>query len=274
MESCIYLVVYIHFNDIYRYLSTEVLTCVLFSPLVHHFIWSMHCVLLYTMGIVLTLANHMWPKWDNKEFCCNLLLLMWHGTRMINQFRFQVYRIQLNKLITLDIEGHDVITVNNDRVEIDAIDGWSSATYPGIIVFVLDPPLSNRLNSSPPWTKWPPFHRRLFQMHFHEWKISYFHSNLFFTFQLTISQHCRLFGAKPLPEQIPAEFSDAHMRHYGEMSYSMDRTSIGETLVLVILNLQPTIKIFCAMPERKTLPRVTEFRNCTSKTAHWMIIFD
>ena len=93
---------------------------------------------------------------------------MWHGTRMINQFRFQVYRIQLNKLITLDIEGHDVITVNNDRVEIDAIDGWSSATYPGIIVFVLDLPLSTRLNSSPPWTKWLPFRRQCFQMHFVE----------------------------------------------------------------------------------------------------------
>ena len=26
------------------------------------------------------------------------------------------------------------------------------------------------LNSSPPWTKWPPFSRRYFQLHFNEWK--------------------------------------------------------------------------------------------------------
>ena len=29
------------------------------------------------------------------------------------------------------------------------------------------------VNSSP-WTKWPPFRRRYFQIHFHEWKILYF----------------------------------------------------------------------------------------------------
>ena len=28
-----------------------------------------------------------------------------------------------------------------------------------------------------PWTKWPPFHRQHFQMHFHEWKFLYFDSN-------------------------------------------------------------------------------------------------
>ena len=31
------------------------------------------------------------------------------------------------------------------------------------------------VNSSPPWTKWPPFCWRYFQKHFCEWKISYFH---------------------------------------------------------------------------------------------------
>ena len=28
-----------------------------------------------------------------------------------------------------------------------------------------------------PWTKWPPFPRRHFQIHFHEWKVLYFDSN-------------------------------------------------------------------------------------------------
>ena len=34
-------------------------------------------------------------------------------------------------------------------------------------------PRANELNH-PPWTKWPPFRRRYFQMHFHEWKVLYF----------------------------------------------------------------------------------------------------
>ena len=32
-------------------------------------------------------------------------------------------------------------------------------------------------NWSTPWTKWPPFRRRYFQMHFHEWKLLYFYQN-------------------------------------------------------------------------------------------------
>ena len=36
----------------------------------------------------------------------------------------------------------------------------------------------NRINSSPPWTKWPPFRRRHRQMHFREWKLVYFESNV------------------------------------------------------------------------------------------------
>ena len=33
------------------------------------------------------------------------------------------------------------------------------------------------LNSISPWTKWPPFRRGHFQLHFHEWKVLYFDSN-------------------------------------------------------------------------------------------------
>ena len=33
---------------------------------------------------------------------------------------------------------------------------------------------NNNNNSNNPLTKWPPFHRRYFQMHFREWKIFYF----------------------------------------------------------------------------------------------------
>ena len=37
------------------------------------------------------------------------------------------------------------------------------------------PPLT--IISALPWTKWPPFHRQYFQMHFHEWKLLYFNWN-------------------------------------------------------------------------------------------------
>ena len=43
-----------------------------------------------------------------------------------------------------------------------------------------------------PCTKWPPFRRRYFKMHFHEWKVLYSDSNFTFLFlrvQLTITQH-------------------------------------------------------------------------------------
>ena len=34
-----------------------------------------------------------------------------------------------------------------------------------------------RLAHSSPWSKWPPFRRRSFQMHFREWKDLYFYKN-------------------------------------------------------------------------------------------------
>ena len=44
-----------------------------------------------------------------------------------------------------------------------------------------------------PWPKWPPFHRRYFQMHFREWKDFSiwlkFHFSLFLRAQFTLSQH-------------------------------------------------------------------------------------
>ena len=36
---------------------------------------------------------------------------------------------------------------------------------------------ANELTHLPPWTKWPPFYRQYFQMHFHEWKVLYFDLN-------------------------------------------------------------------------------------------------
>ena len=49
------------------------------------------------------------------------------------------------------------------------------------------------LNSSPPWTKWPPLPRRHFEMHFHEWKGLCFDSKFtefcFLKVQLIIFQH-------------------------------------------------------------------------------------
>ena len=48
-------------------------------------------------------------------------------------------------------------------------------------------------NSSPPWTKRPPFRRRYFQTHFRESKVFLFwlkfHWRLFLMVQLTITQH-------------------------------------------------------------------------------------
>ena len=44
-----------------------------------------------------------------------------------------------------------------------------------------------------PWPKWPPFHRRYFQMHFREWNDFLiwlkFHFSLFLRAQFTLSQH-------------------------------------------------------------------------------------
>ena len=57
-----------------------------------------------------------------------------------------------------------------------------------------------------PWTKWPPFWQTTFLNAFSSNKIIkfrfQFHGNLFAGIQLTINQHCRMFGAKPLPESL------------------------------------------------------------------------
>ena len=73
-----------------------------------------------------------------------------------------------------------------------------------------------------PWTKWPPFRRRLFQMYFLEWKFLYFNSN-FTKFvpkgaidnkpALVQVMAWRQTGDKPLPEPVLTQFPNAYMRH-------------------------------------------------------------
>ena len=71
------------------------------------------------------------------------------------------------------------------------------------------------------WTKWPPFRRRYFQMHFHEWKVFYFDSNLLrFVSKAPMDNKSvlvqvmvwRRTGDKSLSEAVPTQFTDAYMR--------------------------------------------------------------
>ena len=76
-----------------------------------------------------------------------------------------------------------------------------------------------------PWTKWPPFHRWHFQVHFYEWKFVYF-------FQIWLKivpkglidnkpslvqvMAWHRTGDKPLPEPMMTQFTYEYMRHKGE----------------------------------------------------------
>ena len=70
-----------------------------------------------------------------------------------------------------------------------------------------------------PWTKWLPFSRWHFKMHFHEWKVLYFDSK--FTEVCSIDNKSALVqvmawhrtGDKPLPEPMLTQFINAYMRH-------------------------------------------------------------
>ena len=86
----------------------------------------------------------------------------------------------------------------------------------------------------PPLTKWLPFRRQYIQMHFREWKVFLFWLNFtevcsyILRVQVAILENnetfvqimawCRI-GDKPLSELVLTRFSDAYMRHYGEMSW-------------------------------------------------------
>ena len=75
------------------------------------------------------------------------------------------------------------------------------------------------VNLSPPWTKWPTFPRRHFQMHFHEWKFCILiRTSLKFVPNGPINNipalvqimACCLIGAKPLSEPILTQFTNAY----------------------------------------------------------------
>ena len=78
-----------------------------------------------------------------------------------------------------------------------------------------------------PWSKWPPFRRRCFRMHFREWKFcTLIKNSLKFIpkgpIDITpafvwIMHWCRI-GDKPLSEPMLIRFTGAYMRHYGEIS--------------------------------------------------------
>ena len=74
----------------------------------------------------------------------------------------------------------------------------------------------------PPSTKWPPFTRRHFQMHFHEWKALYLiRISLKFVPNGPINNIPALIqimarrqsGDKPLSQSMLTQFTDAYMRH-------------------------------------------------------------
>ena len=71
-----------------------------------------------------------------------------------------------------------------------------------------------------PWTKWLPFRRRYFQMHFREWKVfifwSIFHWSLFLINNkppLAYIMAWRRKGDKPLSKPMLHRFTDVYMRH-------------------------------------------------------------
>ena len=76
-----------------------------------------------------------------------------------------------------------------------------------------------------PWTKWPPFRRRHFQMHFCEWKVLciLIPISLRFVLKVPIDNKSALvqamawhrIGDKPLPEPLSSQFTVAYMRHRG-----------------------------------------------------------
>ena len=74
------------------------------------------------------------------------------------------------------------------------------------------------------WTKWPPFHRRYFQMHFREWTFFIFWLKFTEVFPkdpidnnqaLVKIMAWRRIGDKPLPEPILTWITDAYMLHQG-----------------------------------------------------------
>ena len=82
------------------------------------------------------------------------------------------------------------------------------------------------INSSPPGQNGRHFHRRHFQMHFREWRVSYFVQN--FTGICSWGSNWqrgsigsvdgwRRTGDKPLLEAKLTHFTDAYMRHQGEI---------------------------------------------------------
>ena len=66
-----------------------------------------------------------------------------------------------------------------------------------------------------PWTKWPPFRRRHFQMHFREWKSLYFASKFLLKgpvnnkSELVEVRAWRRTGDTPLPQPMPTQFTYA-----------------------------------------------------------------
>ena len=73
-----------------------------------------------------------------------------------------------------------------------------------------------------PWTKWLPFRRQHFQMHFHEWKLLYFDSNftevvpkdpIINKSALVQVMAWRRSGDKPLLESMLTQFTDTYMWH-------------------------------------------------------------
>ena len=70
--------------------------------------------------------------------------------------------------------SNKVIRISSYLITERSISRWN----PGLIPRVICGRISTSMHQLIfPWTKWPPFSRRHFQIQFHEWKVLCFHSN-------------------------------------------------------------------------------------------------
>ena len=85
--------------------------------------------------------------------------------------------------------------ISNDILPI-----WGSKGYRWFKSNVAVPPQSQLTH--PPWSKWPPFCRRYFKMHFPEWKDLQFDYNFTEACSWGLGSQLKSIGAKPLSEQM------------------------------------------------------------------------
>ena len=109
-----------------------------------------------------------------------------------------------------------------------------------------------------PWTKWPPFHGRQSEMHFHEWKclhLGWVHISLKFVLKVPIYSKSamvqikawRRTGDKPLSEPTQTKFIEAYRYVQNDMKIVAFTNSDSNTIFLckVILYKMPVHSPIC-----------------------------